>query len=450
MLSKNNACGWKNFLADLVLKFDLSEREAKVFTTKFGNHHRLLSDSQTLNLITHLHLSKDTFVITKRDIYDKFANVTDGCTALQTERSAKVLHNYLRNKYQDWLNSYSPAKEGRYYLERCIESEAYQELQQINAFVRVRGSQQTGKTLMLKRVIGELNRIGYTAIRYDFALEELEIFDDYSKFITSFCAEICELLKIEDRLAEYWSDRLGSNQNATRYFEQYILLAIEQPLILGLDSLDSVLEHRAVAHNFCRLLRAWHDRNGTEWQNLRIVIVHSTEVYGRSGLDINNSPLAGIGKVLRLQPFDLSQLKILAQRYQLDCELVHLTQLKELTGGHPYLIKVALEYLAKESNCDRVLDSQSALTWQRFFQLAPTAESPLINHLRQLFSNLQQNPELTEAFAEVVRAKREIVLPSDLGFRLLGLGLVNVSGNSYTPMCELYRKYFLNYLNDLP
>ena len=63
----------------------------------------------------------------------------------------------------------------------------------------------------------------------------------------------------------------------------------------------------AIADDFCRLLRGWYDmarrgsRIGAIWQKLRLVVVHSTEVY--SSLDINSSPLAGIGLEIELPEF---------------------------------------------------------------------------------------------------------------------------------------------------
>ena len=444
----NNLKSWQNFLAEQALEFELNDREFAVLTTKFGDLNLHLSDSNTLDLLDSLHITKDTYVKTKGAVYKKFACSSKGRNALNQTHSAKVLHDCLRAKYQSWLDSYNPRDRDRYYISRCFESDCYRELKQSNAFVRVKAPQKMGKTLLLKRVLKELNRKGYTTLRYDFALGEAEIFSDYQRFIGSFCAGISEILGIEDRSAELWSDRLGVNQNATKYFDRYLLPQVNRPLVLGLDGLDRVLGHQVTAPNFCSLLRAWHDKNRALWDNLRLIVVHSTEVYSQSGLNINNSPLAGIGKVVRLTPFNRKQVEILAQRYGLSLTVEELSGLMNLMGGHPYLIRVSLEYMARQDRHQKY-NPNDRLSWQEFFQLAPTDESLFINHLLALTECLQQDSELANAFAEVVCSDEPIPLPSKIGFKLLSLSLVGIAENNYFPMCDLCRQYFLTHIDEL-
>ena len=66
------------------------------------------------------------------------------------------------------------------------------------------------------------------------------------------------------------------------------------------------------------LLRGWYesakqvDRIGKIWQKLRLMVVHSTEVY--PSLDTNHSPF-NVGIAIDLPEFNLQQVENIAKRY---------------------------------------------------------------------------------------------------------------------------------------
>ena len=51
--------------------------------------------------------------------------------------------------------------------------------------------------------------------------------------------------------------------------------------MLALDEVDAVFPYPDIADNFFALLRAWYEEAKTNevWQNLRLVLVHSTDAY---------------------------------------------------------------------------------------------------------------------------------------------------------------------------
>jgi hypothetical protein len=67
-------------------------------------------------------------------------------------------------------------------------------------------------------------------------------------------------------------------------------------------------------------------------------------------------------------------------------------------------------------------------------------------HLARLETTLNNQPDLSAAMANVLRARTEAVLSPRIKGQLEGLGLVKVQGESITPRCDLYRKYFGNLL----
>jgi hypothetical protein len=72
-------------------------------------------------------------------------------------------------------------------------------------------------------------------------------------------------------------------------------------------------------------------------------------------------------------------------------------------------------------------------------------------HLRRHLWNLQQHPELAQAFQQVIFSDRSVILESMLAFKLNGMGLVDLQGNEVIPRHDrLYRPYFRSRLSLCP
>ncbi len=149
-------------------------------------------------------------------------------------------------------------------------------------------------------------------------------------------------LKLENKLNEYWdTDILGSNDNCTVYFEEYLLVQTTTPIVLGLDEVDRIFPYTEVVEDFLGMLRSWHEKAKISdvWQKLRLVMAHSTEVY--IPLDMNQSPF-NAGVPVELLEFDSQQIHDLAGVHDLDWGDVQLRELIWAIGGHPYLVRLAM------------------------------------------------------------------------------------------------------------
>jgi AcrR family transcriptional regulator len=323
-----------------------------------------------------------------------------------------------------------------FYVERPpIESECCTAIEKPGALIRIKAPQQMGKTLLLERILAHAREQDYQTVILSFETDST-VFNEIEKFSLWFCASVGKRLGLPNKLADYWDDIYGCNDNITAYFEEYLLAELTNPLVLALERVDRGFEHSAIANDFCALLRGWNDKakqidkSSVIWKKLRLVVVHSTEVYG--SLDINRSPLANVGKIFPLPEFTSEQVQDLARRYGLDwIGTQEVEQLMAMVGGHPYLIQQALDYLEHQD-----------VTLNKLVQIAPTEESPFSDHLRQHLWNLQQNPELAKAFSEVVTKNQAVRLETALAFKLHSLGLVQLQGNDCSPRCDLYRQYF--------
>jgi hypothetical protein len=324
------------------------------------------------------------------------------------------------------------------YVERPhVESRCYEEITRPGSLIRIKAPSQMGKTSLMVRILQkakqqEAGEICTVALSLQQA--ERNIFANLDKFLRWFCASITRKLQLPHRVEDYWSETFGSKSNCTAYFEDCILSEIKGSLVLALDRVDEVFLHPEIADDFFSLLRSWYeeaaygDSGNPLWQKLRLIIVHSTEVY--IPLDINKSPF-NVGLAIELQPFTLEQVRNLQERYGLTFSEGQLSQLMRLVAGHPYLIQQAFYYLAR-----------AELTLEQLLQTAATNAGIYANHLHRHLQSLQEHPPLAIAYELVLKSSTAIELEQFLAFKLHSMGLVTLQGNQVLPSCELYRQYF--------
>ena len=330
-----------------------------------------------------------------------------------------------------------------YYVERHpIESECCDKILEPGAVIRIKAPKYTGKTLLLNRIIERAKDYNYQAVTLDFNQASSRVLSSYEELLKWLCQRVGRGLGLENKLTEYWdSDEFDEHTNTQTYFEDYLLKNQTQPLVLAFKNVDRVFEQESFRIDFCELLRCWSQlhREGNQfaelWKKLRLIIVHSTNVYG--SLDINCSPLSGVGLTKTLLDFTPDQVDYLAKCYQLQgLNSDIFKQFRKIFGGHPYLIQEAFVFLQKEQcSLDRLL------------AIAATEASPFINHLLQQLGELRKNPQLETAYYQVVKETQPVRLDPNATFKLQGMGLVLVDLNKCLPRCDLYRQYFFDRLN---
>ena len=195
-----------------------------------------------------------------------------------------------------------------FYVERSpIESDCYAEVEKPGALIRVKAARQMGKSSLMSRILAQGEALGYRSVPSYFQEADGEVFEDLEKFLRWFCAIVAEELALEIPLETIWqASALGNKRKCTNFFQNHVLPQIKTPLVLGLDEVDLVFQHLKIAQDFFALLRTWHERgkNQATWQNLRLVIVHSREVY--IPLDMHQSPF-NVGMPVELPEFSPSR-----------------------------------------------------------------------------------------------------------------------------------------------
>jgi hypothetical protein len=325
--------------------------------------------------------------------------------------------------------------ESAFYIDRPpIELDCYESILSPGALIRIKAPRQMGKSSLMTRIIDRATAQGYLAAGLNFQDADRDVFVNLDRFLQWFCSSISEELNLVDKVSSYWDGVLGSKSRCTKYFEKYLLPNMPDALVLALDDVDEVFKHPDIASDFFMLLRSWHEKGKNEpmWEKLRLIIVHSKEVY--IPLNLNHSPF-NVGLPVELSELTQLQVRDLVERHNLQLTHSELERVIQLVGGHPYLIRVILYEIARRRS-----------TLDKFIEIAPTEEGAYSEHLRRHLLSVQKHPDLVTALTEVVTATVPVDIGATRAFRLRSMGLVKFRGNAVMPLCDLYRVYFKNRL----
>ncbi|MEH2420450.1 MAG: AAA-like domain-containing protein [Nostoc sp.] len=324
-----------------------------------------------------------------------------------------------------------------FYINRPpLEELVCNEILHPGCLIRIKAPRKMGKSSLLNRMIAYAREQDYQIVYLDFQEADQDVFASLDKFLRWFCVNVSRQLNLLPSLDDFWDTEMGSKVSCKIYFEAYLLQYIEHsPVVLALNEVHRVFEHPNIAQDFLPMLRCWHEqaKQNQIWQKLRMVVVHTTEIY--IPLNLNQSPF-NVGITITLPPFTLNQVQNLALRYGLHCAAdsegaKRLVPLQTMVGGHPYLVSLALYHLC-----------QKQITLEVLLKTASTPVGIYSQHLRELLTLLQKEPELMSAMQQVIATDEKVELDAIAAYKLESMGLVQLNGNQAHTMCELYRLYF--------
>jgi transcriptional regulator with XRE-family HTH domain len=319
-----------------------------------------------------------------------------------------------------------------FYLERFpLEERVYEEIGKPGALLRIKAPREMGKTSLLLRAIDFAKRLGYRTVSLNLEQVDQSILSDLHQFLRWVCANAARQLELPPQLDDYWDDDLGSKISCTSYVQDYLLKEITAPIVLAFDEVNQIFEYPQLAKDFLPLLRSWYEEAKTllGWQKLRLVVVHSTEIY--VPLQLNQSPF-NVGLPVQLSGFSLEEVQQLARRYGIDwSDGQEARQLMDIVGGHPALIHTALYHL-----------SRGDVTLAQVLGTAPTATGIYDRHLQRHWATMHEQPELAQALNTIISAAEPVSLAPIVAHKLSSLGLIERSGDKVMAGCELYRRYF--------
>ena len=295
--------------------------------------------------------------IPKRDdlIYE---SQVDNCLCHHAAKNTKNAD--IKNPIELEFPQDSVPLDSYFYITRTPhENRCYEEIVNSGAFIRIKAPRQMGKTSLMNRVLNYAQKNNYQTALIHFQQAELSTLTDLNKCLRWFCANLTRQLKLESKVNDYWDEEIGSKMSCNLYLQECILEEIDNPIVLALEEVNEIIEHPYIAKEFLSLLRFWHEKTKTDaiWQHLRLVMVHSTEIY--IPLDINQSPL-NVSLRVELEPFTLEQVMDLVQRHGLNFDVEKIDKLINLVAGHPYLVRLALYNIAKgEISFEQLVENAS-------------------------------------------------------------------------------------------
>ncbi|MFG6106073.1 AAA-like domain-containing protein [Leptothoe sp. EHU-05/26/07-4] len=323
------------------------------------------------------------------------------------------------------------------YIKRLpSEDLAHSEIQLPGGFLRIKAPRKMGKTSLVFRLIQSAHQYSYQTVHLDLQTVDQDIFSSIDTFLKWFCTQTSRALNLPPKLDDYWDASMGHKVSSELYYQEYLLENRKTPIVLIIGAAERLIEHPKVAQDFFPLLRSWHEKARWNflWRNLRIVIVHSTEIY--VPLKINQSPF-NIGQAIKLPRFTADQVAELVARYGLEQRNNTLGKaLLDLVGGHPYLVNVFLYHLVTQP---------TALT--SLLKTASTPSGIYGTHLRNYLALLRVEQNLATAFKQVISSEDGVELDAVTMYRLESLGLITVKGCQAVSSCEVYRTYFQQQLS---
>ncbi|MBF2074134.1 MAG: AAA-like domain-containing protein [Synechococcales cyanobacterium C42_A2020_086] len=326
-----------------------------------------------------------------------------------------------------------PLNSGLYIERPPLEPLAYAEVEKPGSLIRIKAAAAMGKSSLVHRILAHAASQGLATVHLDLEDADETVLTSFSPFVRWVCAVLTQQLQQDLKIDDYWDGEVGSKVSASLYLQGYLLPRLDQPVVLAISQIDRLFEHPQTAREFLSLLRSWYEKAKQVelWQKLRFVVSYSTESY--VPLDINQSPF-NIGLPLKLPPFTAEQVQELARRYEIDevesaASQSFLSHLLTLTGGHPYLVSLGLYHWRQQ-------------TPEVLLQQAATESGIYSNHLRRLLDALQAEPNLEDAFKQVISVDAPVRLEPSFAHKLDGLGLVTFVGDRVTASCQLYRLYF--------
>lgn len=382
--------------------------------------------------ILSLCLEEDVNKKSIRATLERYYHLKSPLVSITSEFSQESPKNLNSSPEQDLQFPQGPVEIGSsLYIERPpIETRCYQMILNPGGLIRIKAARQMGKTSLLSRILDYARSQGYRTVSLNLQMVDSNIFLDLDHFLQWFCAIVTRKLKLPLNLTDYWDNIFGSKTCCKDYFESYLMPQLEQPLVLALDEVDSIFPYPEIADNFFALLRAWYEeaKSSDIWRNLRLILVHSTEVY--IPLNINQSPF-NVGLPIELPDLNMEQVKKLMYLHGLNWNDNQIQVLINLISGHPYLIRLGLYHIAYYQ-----------MSMDEFVKLAPTELGPYSDHLRRHLLALEQQPKLVTAMKTLLATTESVYLPSQELFQLNRMGLIRLQENKVTLRCELYRQYF--------
>jgi hypothetical protein len=318
--------------------------------------------------------------------------------------------------------------ESRFYIERPTDEQFQAAIKRQDSLVLVKGARQTGKSSLLARALQRARESGATVVFTDFQSLNAGALASADKLLYSLAEKIAGQMDL-DFPPPTWKQTFSPNTNFETYLRREVL-PHTKALVWGIDEVDRISGHSYSGEIF-GLFRSWHNLRSLEpggpWRCLTLALAYATAAH-LFIKDLNQSPF-NVGTRLILQDFTLDQIIELNDRYGSPLQDGQVSSYFKLLEGHPFLVHFGLYKMVSEN-----------LDFEAFEAQADRDDGPFGDHLRNMLSSLERDPELCEALRAFLRGEPGLTTSDFYRLRSAGV-LTGDSPQEAKPRCKLYLIY---------
>ncbi len=323
-----------------------------------------------------------------------------------------------------------------FYVERATDAEFLAALRAHESILLVKGPRQMGKTSLVGRGARLARDEGWRTAMTDFQKLSTAQLSGEDGFYRLLAHTLAKSLKFKYNFTEEWLDVFGANMNMD-CFVRALIDDSEVPLVWFMDEADKMFG-APFASDFFGLVRSWHNSRATEpdgpWSRFTVVMGYATEAH-LFIQDLNQSPF-NVGRQLPLDDFTPLEVEEMNRRYGAPLKSAEIPELMRLIGGQPFLVRRALDVVAR-----------GTMDFPGLLANADRDDGPFGDHLKRILVSVSQLPEVVAALRASLRSPD---LKDAAGYpRLLSAGVVRQRSGGQTELrCEAYRRYLSAHINE--
>jgi hypothetical protein len=313
------------------------------------------------------------------------------------------------------------------YIERSSDTAVIPSASDLGVTSVITAPRQMGKSSLLFRYFDQCRKDDKKIIFVDFQLFSDEELASHQSLLSKLAEKTLRELGIDPKATK----PIQAPSDLTDFFEDIVFKEISSPITLALDEVDRII-NRPYRNNFFAMLRGWHGRRaiiGRGWERLDLALVVSSEPQFYID-DETQSPFNVVDPV-RLECFQAVHLKRMNDVFGKALQDSELAELLALTGGQPYLTRLAFYRLRPGAG----------MTFGDLRQRASDDDGPFGEHLRAKLSQLSRRPELSKTMAKLVNSGTE--MDAMLFYRLFAAGWVRRQGDGKIVAANEMYKTFL-------
>ncbi|MEM7587758.1 MAG: AAA-like domain-containing protein [Acidobacteriota bacterium] len=312
-----------------------------------------------------------------------------------------------------------------FYRARMIDSKVSVAASLPGQTLMIKAPHQMGKSSLLIRYLVACRKAGKRKVFIDFAL----LSDAERKDSQTFIRGIADEIVVQLNLSVPERD-ISSALKLTSFIQRTVLKAVQEPLVIAFDNVDQILGE-PYQRDFFRLLRSWSDSRGLEeetWGRVDLALVISTEPTRL--IEGGYSSPFSVATPIEPEVFELALVRSLAHDLGADLSDEDLSQLYDLTGGHPFLTRLALYRLV----------GPDEMSFVELLDKAAEEDGPFGDHLSAKLFRVNLVEGLREAMVHVICNRTRPA--DDLYHKLRSSGLVRLQDGRVVPANLLYTRFF--------